>query len=179
MHDSCKYLNCASEEETGRDEREKGRMNMQRDTKWKSAATTWWRGENTPFFQFAIHWLEWVAATNVTRWMFAQKRECALNCFRSTIGMSKSIIPYWVLCVENGKKGTHTRARASLCEWLWCLYLRSLRISLGRCLLSHRSLGANGECLWFIIEPIWKRNVFLSRRKGKRKNCATNAVGKA
>lgn len=137
MHDPCKYLNCANEEN--------GWMRRMCEND----------GEKTHPFQFP-HNPANCRAANVPSWAFAKSISVHWIVRRSTIGMSKSIIPHRSLCrAERGEAGTHAPANASLFEWLWCL--PSFQNSRS---LPHRCLG---DCLWFIIEPI-SREISLRNR---------------
>lgn len=168
MHDSCKYLNCASEEETRRGERGSERENeYAKRIKMKECDKYMMTRRKHTLFSVRNP-LTWVSGCDecVTLDVCPEAWMCTelLSIVDWHVEINYSTLGF--VCVENGERGKHTRARASLCEWLWCLFAFTSKLS--------RSLSSISGCEWWM--PMiynWaypKRNIFLSRKKGKRKN---------
>lgn len=150
MHDPCKYLNCANEEN--------GWMRRMCEND----------GEKTHPFQFP-HNPANCRAANVPSWAFAKSISVHWIVRRSTIGMSKSIIPHRSLCrAERGEAGTHAPANASLFEWLWCLFAVTSKFSVASAPMSGRLLVIYN---WAYLQRNLSPQPHLNRQR-KRK-CAS------
>lgn len=103
------------------------------------------------------HTILLAVAANMSWWAFAKSISVHWIARRSSIGMSKSIIPYWSLCrCERGDADTHALPWTHRHSNHFDAYLPSLQFS--RPLLPPIS---GRMCVWFIIEPI-SREIFLA-----------------